>query len=113
MDRYYREGGNLAITPDGPQGPKHVVQMGVIELARLTGSPIFPLTCGASRKWVLNNWDHFIVPIPFSRIAYIWGEPVWVPRDSKREEMEEKRLLLQNRLRQITEEADRIFQRNP
>ena len=113
MDRYYREGGNLAITPDGPQGPKHVVQMGVIELARLTGSPIFPLTYGASRKWVLNNWDHFIVPIPFCRIAYIWGEPVWVPGDSKREEMEEKRLLLQDRLRKITEEADRIFQRNP
>ena len=113
MDRYYREGGHLAITPDGPQGPKHVVQMGVIELARLTGSPIFPLTYGASRKRVLNNWDRFIVPIPFCRIVYIWGEPVWVPRDCKREEMEEKRLLLQDRLRQITEEADCIFQRNP
>jgi len=109
MVRYYREGGNLAITPDGPQGPKHVVQMGVIELARLTGSPIFPLTYGASRKRVLNNWDHFIIPIPFCRIVYIWGEPVWVPRNSKREEMGEKRLLLQHRLRQITEEADRFF----
>jgi lysophospholipid acyltransferase (LPLAT)-like uncharacterized protein len=109
MDRYYREGGNLAITPDGPQGPKHVVQMGVIELARLTGSPIFPLAYGASRKRVLNNWDHFIIPIPFCRIGYIWGEPVWVPRNSKREEMEEKRLLLQDRLGQITEEADRFF----
>ncbi len=109
MVRYYREGGNLAITPDGPQGPKHVVQMGVIELARLTGSPIFPLTYGASRKRVLNNWDHFIIPIPFCRIVYIWGEPVWVPRNSKREEMGEKRLLLQHRLRQVTEEADRFF----
>ena len=111
MVRYYREGGNLAITPDGPQGPKHVVQMGVIELARLTGSPLFPLTYGASRKRVLNNWDHFIIPIPFCRIVYIWGEPVWVLRDSKREKMEEKRLLLQDRLRQITEEADRFFKK--
>ncbi|MGE5254327.1 MAG: lysophospholipid acyltransferase family protein [Planctomycetaceae bacterium] len=113
MVRFYREGGNLAITPDGPQGPKHVVQPGVIELARLTGSPIFPMTYGASRKKALNSWDHFIVPIPFCRIVYIWGEPVWVPRESKPEEMEEKRLLLQDRLRQITEEADCLFQNAP
>lgn len=113
MVRFYREGGNLAITPDGPQGPKHVVQLGVIELARLTGSPIFPMTYGASREKALSSWDHFIVPIPFCRIVYIWGEPVWVPRESKPEEMEEKRLLLQERLRQITEEADCLFQKAP
>jgi len=113
MIRFYREEGNLAITPDGPQGPTHVVQLGVIELARLTGSPIFPLTYGASRKRSLHTWDHFIIPLPFCRVVFIWGEPVWVPRDSTRVEMEEKRLLLQDRLRQITEEADRIFQRNP
>jgi lysophospholipid acyltransferase (LPLAT)-like uncharacterized protein len=113
MVRFYRKGGNLAITPDGPQGPKHVVQPGVIELARLTGSPIFPMTYGASRKKALNSWDHFIVPIPFCRIVYIWGEPVWVPRESKPEEMEEKRLLLQERLRQVTEEADCLFQKAP
>jgi lysophospholipid acyltransferase (LPLAT)-like uncharacterized protein len=111
MVRFYREGGHLAITPDGPQGPKYVVQMGVIELARLTGSFIFPLTYGASRKRSLPTWDHFIIPIPFCRIVYIWGEPVCVPRDSKPGEMEEKRLLLQDRLRQITDEADRFFKK--
>lgn len=113
MVRFYRSGGNLAITPDGPRGPKHVVQMGVIELACLTGSPIFPLTYGASGKRFLNTWDHFIIPIPFCRVVFIWGEPVWAPRDSTRAEMEEKRLLLEDRMRQITEEADRIFSRKP
>jgi lysophospholipid acyltransferase (LPLAT)-like uncharacterized protein len=109
MVRFYREGGNLAITPDGPQGPKDVVQPGVIELARLTGSPIFPITYGASGKRSLPSWDRFIIPLPFCRVVFIWGEPVWVSPDSKREEMEEKRFLLQDRLRQITEEADRFF----
>jgi lysophospholipid acyltransferase (LPLAT)-like uncharacterized protein len=111
MVRFHREGGNLAITPDGPQGPKHVVQLGVIELARLTGSPIFPLTYGASGKKSLHTWDQFVVPLPFARVVFIWGEPVWVPRECKREEMEEKRLLLQERLRQINEEADLFFKR--
>jgi len=111
MIRFYRDGGNLAITPDGPQGPKHVVQLGVIELARLTGSPILPLTYGASGKRSLHTWDHFIIPLPFCRVVFIWGEPVWVPGDSTREEMEAKRLLLQDRLHEITEEADRFFEK--
>lgn len=113
MVRFYREGGNLAITPDGPQGPKHVVQPGVIELARLTGSPVFPITYGASGKRSLSTWDRFMIPLPFCRVVFIWGEPVWVPRDSKPEEREEKRLLLQDRLRQITDEADRLFRKAP
>ncbi len=80
MVRFYRTGANLAITPDGPQGPRHVVQMGVIELARQTGAPIFPVTYGASCKKVFNSWDHFILPLPFCRVVYMWGEPLFVPR---------------------------------
>jgi lysophospholipid acyltransferase (LPLAT)-like uncharacterized protein len=113
MVRFYRTGANLAITPDGPQGPKHVVQIGVVELARQTGAPILPVTYGASRKKVFNSWDHFILPLPFCRVVYIWGEPLFVPSDTDKKGLEEKRLLLQDRLRQITEEADRAFQKAP
>jgi lysophospholipid acyltransferase (LPLAT)-like uncharacterized protein len=112
MIRIFRTGANLAITPDGPQGPKHVVQIGVIELARQTGAPILPVTYGASRKKVLGSWDNFIVPLPFSKVAYLWGEPLFVPRDADKDRMEECRRLLQERMRQITEEADRVFQRS-
>lgn len=113
MVRFYRTGANLGITPDGPQGPKHVVQMGVIELARQTGAPILPVTYGASRKKVFNSWDNFILPLPFCRVVYIWGEPLSIPRDMDKDGLEERRLLLQNRLRQITEEADRAFRKTP
>jgi hypothetical protein len=109
MIRFYQEGGNLGITPDGPQGPKHVVQIGVIELARQTGAPILPLTYSASRQKVFSSWDNFILPLPFCKVVYIWGEPLIVSRETDKEELEEKRLLLQDRLRQITEEADQIF----
>ena len=112
MVRFYRAGGSLAITPDGPQGPKYVVQMGAIELARQTGAPLLPVTYGASRKKVFQkSWDNFIVPFPFSKVVYLWGEPLWVPRDIDREGLEEKRRILQERLRSITEEVDRIFQK--
>ncbi len=48
--RSARAGDDLAVTPDGPRGPKHAVQLGVVELAKLTGLPIVPLAFGASKK---------------------------------------------------------------
>lgn len=109
MVRAMQEGFNLAITPDGPQGPKHVVQGGVVELARLTGAPVLPVTYSASRRKVFQSWDNFNLPLPFSRVVYIWGEPIFVPREISKEELEGKRLLLEKRLKQITTEADHIW----
>lgn len=110
MIRYYNSGGNLAITPDGPQGPKYIVQPGVIELARQTGAPILPVTYGASRKKVFKSWDNFILPLPFCQVIYIWGEPLFVPLNAEKEELERRRILLQERLLQITAQADSFFQ---
>jgi lysophospholipid acyltransferase (LPLAT)-like uncharacterized protein len=111
MIRFYNSGGNLAITPDGPQGPKYIVQPGVIELARQTGAPILPVTYGASRKKVFKSWDNFILPLPFCQVIYIWGEPICVPLNAEKEELERKRILLQELLLQITAQADSFFQR--
>ena len=110
MIRFFRRGANLAITPDGPQGPKYIVQNGVMELARQTGAPILPVTYSASRKKVFGSWDNFILPLPFCKVVYVWGEPLFVSRHANKEDLEEKRLLLQERLRRLTEQADRIIQ---
>ena len=50
MARLGREGVDLAVTPDGPRGPRCIAQPGVVELAKLTGLPIIPLTFAASKK---------------------------------------------------------------
>lgn len=50
MARLGRSGVDLAVTPDGPKGPRCVAQAGVVELAKLTGLPIIPLTFSASKK---------------------------------------------------------------
>ncbi len=113
MIRYYKLGGNLAITPDGPQGPRYIVQPGVIELARQTGAPILPVTYGASRKKVFQSWDNFILPLPFCQVVYIWGEPIFVAADAPRDKLEENRILLQERLQQITAQADSFFKDEP
>jgi lysophospholipid acyltransferase (LPLAT)-like uncharacterized protein len=45
-----KAGYDVAITPDGPKGPRFKVKAGIVELAKLTGKPIVPLTYGASKK---------------------------------------------------------------
>ncbi len=50
LARLGRSGVGLAVTPDGPRGPRCVAQAGVVELAKLTGLPILPYTFAASKK---------------------------------------------------------------
>lgn len=58
-----RAGRDLAVTPDGPKGPRQVAQPGVIHLAKVTGFPIFPLTFGASKKKLSGRGTDFWSPI--------------------------------------------------
>jgi len=109
MLRAHRDGSDIALVPDGPRGPRYRVQIGVIELARLTGRPVVPLSFSASKKKIFNTWDHFLLPYPFSRGVFIWGEPVAVDPDSDRDLLEEKRVLLEKRLNELTERADHYF----
>ena len=60
-----KAGCDLAITPDGPRGPRYVVQAGVIAAAQLTGLPIVPLSYRLGWKKTLRSWDRFQVPLPF------------------------------------------------
>jgi lysophospholipid acyltransferase (LPLAT)-like uncharacterized protein len=84
-----RNGYDLALTPDGPRGPKYKVQGGVISLGQLTGNPIVPVSLNFSSKWTLNSWDAFMIPKPFSKCHVRFGEPIQVSRDASPEDREE------------------------
>ena len=101
-----RDGWNVAITPDGPRGPRRQVKTGVLELARRTGMAILPVAFAAARARVLRrSWDGFFVPLPGSRAAYVWGEPLRVPPDADRPGVAECQRLLAERLDALTAEA--------
>lgn len=104
-----KSGGDLALTPDGPKGPRHVAQMGVIHMAKRTGLPIYPISYSASKRKVFSSWDKFVMPYPFNKIVFICGDPISISRDSDTDEMEKKRLELENSLIDVTERADRYF----
>ncbi len=81
MVRAVRSGRNAALTVDGPKGPARVVQPGVVQLARLTGAWVLPITSSASRPRFLASWDRYLLPRPFSRGFVAYGEPFPIPRD--------------------------------
>lgn len=75
-----RKGKAIALTPDGPRGPKYQVQSGVLFLAALGKAPIVPLHIEASRQWVLNSWDGHLFPKPFSTIHIGVGQATYIDR---------------------------------
>ncbi len=81
MVRNVRSGRHAALTVDGPKGPPRIVQAGVVQLARLTGAWILPITFSASRPRFLASWDRYLLPLPFSRGFVAYGEPFPIPRE--------------------------------
>ena len=72
------EGLDLGVTPDGPRGPAGSVKRGVFYLCEKSGGTLVPLGVGASRAKRLSSWDSFMIPLPFSRVTVVYGEPlVW------------------------------------
>ena len=109
MVRACRKGYHLGITPDGPRGPREEVKPGTIELARLAGTPIVPAAFAASRGKLLRSWDRMLIPYPFGRGVFVCGEPVSVSPKAGPEEVEKARVVLEERLRHVTAQADAYF----
>jgi lysophospholipid acyltransferase (LPLAT)-like uncharacterized protein len=97
-----REGYYVAITPDGPRGPKYQVQPGIIALAQLTGVPIVPVGVYIERKKALRSWDAFQIPLPFTRCHATLGAPIEVPKEATPEEAEQARSTLERALLELS-----------
>ncbi|MCU1347751.1 MAG: hypothetical protein JWO56_781, partial [Acidobacteria bacterium] len=105
--RRARNGSNLSFTPDGPKGPPRVVKDGVIFAAQMTGLPIIPVAFGADRKKLLNSWDRMVFAKPFSRAVYLYGEPIFVPREAN---IEEARLQLERAMTGLAARVETDFE---
>ena len=86
-----QRGYDLAVTPDGPRGPRYVVQDGVIALAQVTGLSIIPYSCQLGWKIQMKSWDGFQIPMPFSHCEMTFGKPIHVPREATDAELAQLR----------------------
>jgi lysophospholipid acyltransferase (LPLAT)-like uncharacterized protein len=102
LTSWAERGYDLAITPDGPRGPRYVVQDGVMSLAQLTGLPVVPASYELGWKVQVNSWDRAQVPLPFSRCVMRVGTPIRVPREASDAERESLRQQLEHALKDLS-----------
>jgi lysophospholipid acyltransferase (LPLAT)-like uncharacterized protein len=96
--RAARKGLDLAITPDGPQGPNRELKLGALIAARITGLPLVPVGVGVTSSWCARSWDGLMVPKPFSTVRVAYGRPSFVPRHTEQAEIDEVVGSLRSRL---------------
>jgi lysophospholipid acyltransferase (LPLAT)-like uncharacterized protein len=104
------EHSHLAITPDGPRGPRRRVQLGAIFLAAHTGLPIVPIGVGYANAWRARTWDRFALPRPYSLATGIRAESVHVPADFDPAALSRQRQIVEQSLTDVTDEAERWAQ---
>lgn len=103
-------GKHVAVTPDGPRGPRRRLQLGMIFLASRTGIPILPSGTACTGAWRLRSWDRFMLPHPGCAAYTVVGDPIHVPAGLGRDGLESYRRHVETVLNDLTEEAERICQ---
>lgn len=83
--RVLEDRGEIAITPDGPTGPRHVAKRGVVEASRQSGAPILPVWASTDRCWKLGTWDRLEIPKPWARVRIGYGAPIHPGPDDESE----------------------------
>ncbi|MBI1832751.1 MAG: lysophospholipid acyltransferase family protein [Planctomycetes bacterium] len=99
---------NIAVMPDGPRGPRRHVEPGVIFLAAKTGLPIVVMGIGHDRPWRLNTWDQFVLPRPFSQAVMVSFDPIHIPANATKAELEQYRQQVEKALNDATDYAEHL-----
>lgn len=75
----------ILITADGPKGPAKKIKEGIILLSLKTKVPIIPIAWTSTKTKIFQKtWDKFMIPLPFSTITFYYGEPIYIPKDLKK-----------------------------
>ena len=109
MVRTLKRGEYVGLTPDGPRGPRMRAGYGAIALSKLSGVPILPISYSSSRCKLFHSWDRFLLPLPFAKGVFIWGDPIQITKKADKEELEIARQDLERQLNQLTNTADTLL----
>lgn len=104
-----RDGGLMLLTPDGPRGPRHTMQIGPVQLAKAAGCPVYLMGLASRPSFAMGSWDEGKLPLPFARAALIIEGPEVVPRDADVEAMETIRLKWQAIMERVSARADKAL----
>jgi len=97
---------HLGITPDGPRGPRRVVQDGAVYLASRTGIPLVPVGYAFDGCWRAGSWDRMALPRPSRRAVCVVGGGVIVPGNLDRDGIEAFRIRMQKEMDRVQKQAE-------
>ena len=103
MVKLLKAGNSLTVTPDGPRGPSMEAAGGVVQLARLGGASLVPISYSVTRGKFAKSWDRFLIPYPFTRGVITYGQPIVLSRG---DDLEQVTLQLQQEMIALTRQAD-------
>ncbi|HEX9493613.1 MAG TPA: hypothetical protein VGA33_10135 [Thermoanaerobaculia bacterium] len=55
----------------------------------------------------MSSWDRMVIPLPFSRAAFLYGDPIWISRN---ENVEEARLRVEKAMNVLAGRAENFWQ---
>jgi len=73
-----KAGIRISFTPDGPRGPRRVVQNGVVYFAKKAQKPICAIVVRYKSCWNIGTWDRYAIPKPFSTVECEFLAPIFV-----------------------------------
>ena len=107
------EGNSIAITVDGPRGPKQIVKDGIINISKISQVPIVPVLWYSNYPNFLKfkTWDEFNFPFLFCKTVALYGDPIYVPSDINKEGVEEYRQLLETKMQDMYKDLTLNFKK--
>lgn len=112
MAKKLEEGRHVALTIDGPRGPRYVAKPGAVILARRTARPISVFHIGV--KWghtFRKSWDQFRIPYPFSRVVMFVAPPIRMPAGADSGTVKAKQAEIQAALERVRDIAESWFKK--
>ena len=102
LEKDLSQGRWVCLTPDGPRGPRHKVQKGVLMLSQVSGCPILPIGYDFIWKKEVSSWDKMKIPYPGSKAFLKFGQTLTVPPKLSHQEEQDYIRLLEERLMDVT-----------
>ncbi len=106
MVELLKSGKPIAITPDGPRGPRFIMKNGAIIASKLSKAPILLVTYSVSRRKIINSWDRFILPLPFGKGIIAFSAVEQLPINSDANDIIKYQSFLENELNEFTDKID-------
>jgi lysophospholipid acyltransferase (LPLAT)-like uncharacterized protein len=106
----FKKGNSLGMTPDGPRGPNQKINGEIVNIARISGAVIFPISYSSSLFKELNSWDKFKIPLPFSTLCFYVEDGISVAKETDEKEIEKIENFLTERMNFAQDESLKIAQ---